>query len=203
VSRVCARHYLEDKGIRSFACDLPGFGRSDGDRNLAMAPEKTRAFILGEMIRLCGTVRPVIVSPTTSGAYSMPFLMYRTEEVGGFLVDGTVSVWGSDGAHTLRDTEKMIGFIKSKIAKLPEKGIEIPVKVMIGGKAKETALSGLWRDFANAFPVAEVVDVPGHIRAEVYDSMPREFNEQIVRLCALAMVRTQPGGPGFRGSGAL
>ena len=41
------------------------------------APEKTRAFILGEMMRLCGTVRPVIVSPTTSGAYSMPFLVYR------------------------------------------------------------------------------------------------------------------------------
>lgn len=135
----------------------------------------------------------MIVSPTTSGAYSMPFFLHRPAEVGGYLADGTVSMWGGDGTHTLRDTEKMVEFIKSKVANLPEKGVEIPVKVMIGEKVKNSALSGLWRSFAAGFPVSEVVDVPGHVGTQVYDAMPKEFNEQVVRLCALAMVRKFPG----------
>ena len=64
---------------------MPGFGRSDGDRNLGKAPEKTRTFILGEIIRLCGTVRPVIVAPSASGAYLFPFLVQRPLDVGGLL----------------------------------------------------------------------------------------------------------------------
>lgn len=123
----------------------------------------------------------------------MPFFLHRPAEVGGYLADGTVSMWGGDGTHTLRDTEKMVEFIKSKVANLPEKGVEIPVKVMIGEKVKNSALSGLWRSFAAGFPVSEVVDVPGHVGTQVYDAMPKEFNEQVVRLCALAMVRKFPG----------
>ena len=51
--------------------------------------------------------------------------------------------------------------------------MEIPVKVMIGEKAKNSALSGLWRNFASGFPVSEVVEVPGRVATQVYDSHPK------------------------------
>ena len=60
-------------------------GPGAGDRNLAKAAEGTRVHILGEMIRLCGTVRPVIVAPSASGAYLFPFLVQRPLDVGGLL----------------------------------------------------------------------------------------------------------------------
>ena len=178
--------HLADKGVRSFACALPGFGRSEGDRNLARAPQKTRAFILSEIIRLCGTVRPVIVSPTTSGAYSMPLLISNPTAMGGYLVDSTVGAWGGNGAQALQETETMMEFIKSSVARLPEKGIEIPIKVLIGAKQKTSALSGLWRNLAAVFPVSEVVEVQGGVGAEVYNTSPKEFNDLVVRLCSLA-----------------
>ena len=68
------------------------------------------------------------------------------------------------------------------------KGVEIPVKVMIGEKAKNSALSGLLRNLASGFPVSEVVDVPGRVGTQVYDHDPKNFNEQVVRLSALAML---------------
>lgn len=180
--------HLADKGIRSFACDMPGYGRSDGDRALARSPEKTRAFILAEMIRLCGTVRPVLVSPGVSGAYSMPLLVYHPETVGGYMAMKTVSTWGDrDGTHVLRDTEKMVEFIKAKAASLPDRGIEIPVKIFVEEKAKNSTLSQVWRDFAGGFPVAEVIEVPKH-HGEVYGMPAKEFNDMIVKVCTLAML---------------
>jgi len=54
-----------------------------------------------------------------------------------------VSMWGETTAHAMHDTEKMIEFVRAKLATLPERGVEIPVKVLIGEKLANSAVSNM------------------------------------------------------------
>ena len=61
-------HLAGAMGIRAVAVDLPGFGETSGKVT------DTAAF-LSELINQLGLDRPVLVSPSMSGMYALPFLL--------------------------------------------------------------------------------------------------------------------------------
>jgi len=67
---------LADAGFRAVAIDLPGFGRSKAAR---AAPDS----FLEKLLPALGFDRPVIVSPSMSGRFSLPFLEAHPERIAG------------------------------------------------------------------------------------------------------------------------
>ena len=97
---------LADHGYRAVAIDLPGFGQSE------QAPGEPVDFLTDLMAAL-SLSRPVIISPSMSGHYSLPFLAGYAEKLSGFVALApvgipamldrlagirlpTLAVWGSD-----------------------------------------------------------------------------------------------------------
>jgi abhydrolase domain-containing protein 14 len=76
---------LAAAGFRALAADLPGFGDSEASR----AP---RAGWLEQLVDALGLRRPVIVSPSMSGGYSLPFLTEHPERAAGFVAVAPVSI---------------------------------------------------------------------------------------------------------------
>ena len=63
---------LASRGYRGVAVDIPGYGRS---QRISVSPQ---GFLL-ELLELLQLDRPVIVSPSMSGNYSLPFVIERGE----------------------------------------------------------------------------------------------------------------------------
>lgn len=74
---------LCNEGFRVFAVDLPDFGLSSltSSNNIDPKPEE----ILDKIIVTLGIKKPIIVSPSMSGRFSLPFLLSHPEKVGGFV----------------------------------------------------------------------------------------------------------------------
>ena len=81
-------HVLAESGHRAVAVDLPGFGRSesatilDGDDD---SGSKSREEFLKSLISALKLHRPAVVSPSMSGAFSLPLLMSRPDLFGAFV----------------------------------------------------------------------------------------------------------------------
>ncbi|ELT94930.1 hypothetical protein CAPTEDRAFT_38827, partial [Capitella teleta] len=58
-------------GHRAVAVDLPGFGKT----NAADLTRAERATFLREFTRILSLVKPVLVSPSMSGGYALPYLL--------------------------------------------------------------------------------------------------------------------------------
>ncbi|XP_048403899.1 protein ABHD14A [Stegostoma tigrinum] len=74
---------LAEKGYRAVAVDLPGHGSTpllDIDK-----VDKDRADFLLAFLNAVGLQTPVIVSPSMSGHFSIPFLMFHTQRLKGFV----------------------------------------------------------------------------------------------------------------------
>ncbi|HXK24010.1 MAG TPA: alpha/beta hydrolase [Myxococcota bacterium] len=69
---------LAGAGFRAVAVDLPGFGGSKAARS---DPEH----FLEKLVPALGLGRPVIVSPSMSGRFSLPFVLAHPEQVAGFV----------------------------------------------------------------------------------------------------------------------
>lgn len=76
---------LGEAGLRAVAMDLPGFGRSQP--NTAPPLAWMRA-----LIAALGLRRPVVVSPSMSGRYSLPFVTGEPEQVAGFVAVAPVAL---------------------------------------------------------------------------------------------------------------
>nr|XP_033781971.1 protein ABHD14A [Geotrypetes seraphini]XP_033781972.1 protein ABHD14A [Geotrypetes seraphini] len=73
---------LSEHGYRAVALDLPGYGGSLESRAV---PEKERA---GYVLRIIETLRikkPVLISPSMSGLYSLPLLLQHGDWLKGFV----------------------------------------------------------------------------------------------------------------------
>ncbi|KAF4521146.1 hypothetical protein B566_EDAN012912 [Ephemera danica] len=68
-------------GYHVVAVDLPGFGKTGGDQY----KEEDRPEFLSKLISSLGLEQPVIVSPSMSGSYSLPFLPLHPEQLSGFV----------------------------------------------------------------------------------------------------------------------
>jgi pimeloyl-ACP methyl ester carboxylesterase len=69
---------LADAGLRAVAVDLPGYGQSKA----AQADPQT---FLGALIEALHLERPVVVSPSMSGSFSLPLVEAHPERLAGFV----------------------------------------------------------------------------------------------------------------------
>lgn len=69
--------FLAGRGVRAVAVDLPGHGRSSG------APEPER--FVGSLVRALGLERPVVVAPSMSGAWALPWIAAEPAACGGLV----------------------------------------------------------------------------------------------------------------------
>src|SRR5215469_525458 len=76
---------LADAGNRAVAVDLPGFGDSEPNDE---SPEKW----LGNLLDALDLARPVIVSPSMSGRYALPFATSEPERLRGFIAVAPVAI---------------------------------------------------------------------------------------------------------------
>ncbi len=76
---------LAEKGYRAVAIDLPGFGNSE---MVTGSPAK----VLLELIEQLNLNKPVLISPSMSGSYSLPFIVNYPEKLSGFVPVAPVAI---------------------------------------------------------------------------------------------------------------
>uniref|UniRef100_A0A8C6YYM8 Protein ABHD14A n=1 Tax=Nothoprocta perdicaria TaxID=30464 RepID=A0A8C6YYM8_NOTPE len=74
---------LAEEGYRAVAIDLPGHG--DSPPSDAVATERGRVALLDHVLRELALRRPVLVSPSMSGRFAVPFLLARGARLAGFV----------------------------------------------------------------------------------------------------------------------
>ncbi|XP_024900582.1 protein ABHD14A isoform X1 [Pteropus alecto] len=74
---------LAQRGYRAVALDLPGFGNSAPSKEAST--EAGRAELLERVLRALGVQKAVLVSPSLSGHYALPFLMRSHHQLHGFV----------------------------------------------------------------------------------------------------------------------
>ncbi|OXB58163.1 hypothetical protein ASZ78_006935 [Callipepla squamata] len=74
---------LAAEGHRAVAIDLPGYGDSPPAGSLST--QQGRAAFVRHVVQQLGLQRPVLVSPSMSGRFSLPFLVAHGEQLAGFV----------------------------------------------------------------------------------------------------------------------
>ncbi|XP_075015212.1 protein ABHD14A-like isoform X1 [Calonectris borealis] len=74
---------LAGEGYRAVAIDLPGYGDSPPAETVATA--QGRVAFLDHVLQELGIRRPVLVSPSMSGRFALPFLLARGDQLAGFV----------------------------------------------------------------------------------------------------------------------
>lgn len=80
---------LSKRGYRAVAIDLPGFGNSAPSKETST--EAGRAELLEQVLRDLGVQSAVLVSPSLSGSYALPFLMRSQHRLRGFVPIAPIS----------------------------------------------------------------------------------------------------------------
>uniref|UniRef100_A0A8C4WVB1 Protein ABHD14A n=1 Tax=Eptatretus burgeri TaxID=7764 RepID=A0A8C4WVB1_EPTBU len=75
--------FLAEHGFRSVAVDLPGHGLSEPVSILK--DDKSKAYFLLALIKALRMQQTVLVSPSMSGMYSLPFLMEHSQYLSAFI----------------------------------------------------------------------------------------------------------------------
>ncbi|XP_074770451.1 protein ABHD14A-like [Athene noctua] len=74
---------LAGEGYRVVAIDLPGYGDSPSAEMVATA--QGRVVFLDHVLQELGMRRPVLVSPSMSGRFALPFLLAQGDRLAGFV----------------------------------------------------------------------------------------------------------------------
>lgn len=140
---------LAGRGLRVAAVDLPGFGASGASE---LEPE---AFLVA-LLAVLGCDRPVLVSPSMSGAFSLPFVAHHPELVAGFVPVAPVAIdtWAAELS-----------------------GADVPALVVWGELDAGLPPSEAER-LAGLLPEAEVLILPG-ARHPCYLDQPALFHERL------------------------
>jgi pimeloyl-ACP methyl ester carboxylesterase len=161
---------LAERGYRVIAVDLPGSGKSeqtkqDVDKWLSVAVRE-----------LCHG-RPVVVAPSMSGRYALPFLVSEPDRLAGFVAAAPAALEP----------------FRAKLA-----GLKVPTLAIWG--SKDTVVPPEQADWIlKAIPNARRVIIPGARHAS-YLSNPNEFHDELLQfLASVASPATQPaaGPPGI------
>ncbi|XP_075795604.1 protein ABHD14A [Pelodiscus sinensis] len=74
---------LTEEGYRAVALDLPGYGQSPPSD--AVSTEQGRVAFLQWVLKELGLRRPVLISPSMSGRYAVPFVLRHGAQLRGFV----------------------------------------------------------------------------------------------------------------------
>ncbi|XP_058026034.1 protein ABHD14A-like isoform X2 [Ahaetulla prasina] len=74
---------LAENGYRAVAIDLPGYGSSP--RSTSVGTAKGRVSFLEQVFKELGLQKPILISSSMSGRYSIPFLFSSGEQLKGFV----------------------------------------------------------------------------------------------------------------------
>uniref|UniRef100_A0A8C0C1Y0 Protein ABHD14A n=1 Tax=Buteo japonicus TaxID=224669 RepID=A0A8C0C1Y0_9AVES len=74
---------LAGEGYRAVAIDLPGYGDSPPAEMVATA--QGRVAFLDRVLQELGMQRPVLISPSMSGRFALPFLLAQGDRLAGFV----------------------------------------------------------------------------------------------------------------------
>lgn len=124
---------LEKAGFHAIAVDLPGYGKSE-----RLKTDIARELFLDKLIQTLKIKHPVIISPSFSGSYSIPFLLkYGEDKLSGYIpVAPTISsqltekdfkmlnvptliIYGEKDTGAKRSTQLLSQIPKHKIAVIP------------------------------------------------------------------------------------
>ncbi|XP_067907438.1 protein ABHD14A isoform X2 [Heterodontus francisci] len=95
---------LAQQGYRAVAVDLPGFGNTPHMETGKV--DKDRADFLLAFLNSVGLQTPVLVSPSMSGRFSIPFLMFQNQRLKGFIPIAPVgtSQYSAEQYQKIQDT---------------------------------------------------------------------------------------------------
>ena len=147
---------LASKGYTAVAVDLPGYGES---QNIKRPESASRIQFLSNLITELGLERPVVVAPSMSGSYALPFVMVkeRAKELRGFIpvAPGAVDKY----------TEEEL------------KGLDLPTLIVYG--ENDSGFKRLAERMKN-IPASEVFMMKnaGH---PCYLDNPEEFNTRVTK----------------------
>jgi pimeloyl-ACP methyl ester carboxylesterase len=141
---------LEHAGWRSYAFDLPGFGKSEATQ---LAPEKWLRSVLDAL----AIERPVVVSPSMSGRFALPLVTGDCRRLAAFVAVAPVAIMQHRGRLSQ---------------------IEIPV-LAVWGEHDRTIPLAQADLLVNSVPHGRKVIVPGGSHAP-YMSDPAAFHRALV-----------------------
>jgi abhydrolase domain-containing protein 14 len=145
---------LADAGHRVFAVDLPGYGRSPGDRSELPS-------IGIELLAHLGIDTAVVVSPSMSGRVSLPWVLHHPERVAGYVPIAPVG--SVEYARKLKSSP-------------------VPALVVWGEKDKLFPPAQA-RALAGSFEKAEILILPG-AGHPAYLDQPQRFHAALLEFIA-------------------
>jgi pimeloyl-ACP methyl ester carboxylesterase len=118
-------HVLADSGYLAYAIDLPGFGKSAG------SPGSPRVW-LRVVLDLLKIEKPVVISPSMSGRFSLPLVTEEPDRMAGFVAVAPVgirsyqhmldritapvlAIWGeNDRIVPVAEADLLVGTVKNR-----------------------------------------------------------------------------------------
>ncbi len=76
---------LAERGYRAIALDLPGYGSSE---SFSGSPVEFLSLVMEEL----NLNRPILISPSMSGRYSLPFIVEHSDKLRGFVAIAPVDI---------------------------------------------------------------------------------------------------------------
>ena len=151
---------LSEAGLFAVAVDLPGYGESPDLRREGGEAVEPVAF-LGALLEALRLERVVLVSPSMSGRFSLPFLTARPAALAGFVPVGVVGIPGllEERAEALRE-------------------LEVPTLVVWGGADAVIPIEQ-GRALVEALPNAELWELPG-AQHPCYLDDPDAFHARLI-----------------------
>ena len=178
---------LAKKNVRSVACDMPGYGRSEGEKKFAGSSDLARSSFQEQLFEKLEMKRPVVFAPGMSMSYVVPLATVKPSALGGVATCEMQSGWAVENAEKRRNTERALRYLKTTLERLPEKASEIPVKSFLKREKQDAWVEKVQREFAGMFPLTDVVYLEG--RAHCTDAKnENDVSIGLIRLSALAML---------------
>ena len=178
---------LAKKNVRSVACDMPGYGRSEGEKKFAGSSDLARSSFQEQLFEKLEMKRPVVFAPGMSMSYVVPLATVKPSALGGVATCEMQSGWAVENAEKRRNTERALRYLKTTLERLPEKASEIPVKSFLKREKQDAWVEKVQREFAGMFPLTDVVYLEG--RAHCTDAKnENDVSVGLIRLSALAML---------------
>ena len=178
---------MAKKNVRSVACDMPGYGRSEGVKKFAGSSDLARSSFMEQLFQKLEMVRPVVFAPGISMSYVVPLATVKPSALGGVATCEMRSGWAVEEGDKRRNTERALRYLKTTLERLPDKASEIPVKAFLKKEKQDKWVEKVQREFAGMFPLTDVIALEGRTHSTDAKNA-NDVSIGIIRLSALAML---------------